>query len=353
MSDHAEIIDALTEYANSRVITPGELSAEPDEVFGPPVGTMLQYAHGLESRAELNALLAEVAPLIRAEEPFRGSVIAISCGTLVEMGGDPAIVAPHLFATLPRHLDLARQHRDRAKRKPNDDESLFADDPDGMQAAKGLTYLLLPTMAVICRAMAFRQQARAIPEIVNGVQALRDTNREADFVAQVLGFTDGIELLVLAPQERKGFRVTLEAVNNNFHLFTLLQGALTGAGHLEGEPTDPEVLGIATGEIPHQTTRMDHARWHFYTWEGLRLDGSLAATDFRTWIPGDALAAEIPALEGERIVVIGPPVLGARSWDSNHFANIHDALRSGVRVTEVLTPGQVLVALNKIQQMQR
>jgi hypothetical protein len=322
-------------------------------VFGPPVGTMLQYARSLESRAEMNALLAEVAPLIQAEEPFRGSVIAISCGTLVEWGGDPVIVAPHLLAALPRHLDLAQKHRERSKQTPNDEESLFADDPEGLQAMKGLTYLLLPTMAVLCREMQSRQQARAIPEIVKGVRALRDINREADFVAQVLGYTDGLELLVLAPQEYKGFRVSLEAINNNFHLFTLLQAALIEDGHLEGEPTDPEVLGIATGETPQQFVRLDHARWHFYAWEGLRLDGSFAATDFRTWLPGDASPAAIPALEGDRIVVIGPKLLGARSWNSNEFANIHDALRSSVRITEVLTPEEVLAALNRIQQMQR
>jgi hypothetical protein len=354
MSDHAEIIDALSEYANTRVITPAELSADPADVFGPPIGTMLHYAQTLGSRAELNALLAEVAPLIRADEPFRGSVIAISCGTLVEMGGDPAIVAPHLFATLPRHFDLARKLRAQIEQTNNEDEdAIFADDPDGLQATKGLTYLLLPTMAVLCRAMEFRQQARAIPEIVAGVQALRDVNREADFVAQVLDYTDGLELLVLAPQEHKGFRIALEAVNDNFHLFTLLQGVLIGEGHLDGEPPDPEVVGLATGEIPHQGVRMDHARWHFYNWAGVGVDGSFAATDFRTWIPGDAQPPEIPDFEGERIVVIGPKVLGARSWDSNCFANIHDAVRSGVRITEVLTPEQVLMQLNRIQERQR
>jgi hypothetical protein len=353
MPDRAAVIDALTEYANSRVITASELSAEPDEVFGPPVGSLLSHARGLNSRAELNELLSEVAPLIRAEEPFRGSVIAISCGTLVEWGGDPALVAPHLLATLSRHFDLALKHREHAKHNPKDEESLFADDPDGLQATKGLTYLLLPTMAVLCRGMAFRQQARAVPEIVAGAQALRDINREADFVAQVLGYTDGVELLVLAPEEQKGFRIAIEAINNNFHLFTLLQATLIEAGHLEGEPTDPETLGIATGETPQQFVRMDHARWHYYNWQGLRLDGTLAATDFRTWLPGDGSPAEIPAFEGERVVVIGPKLLGARSWNSNEFANIHDALRSAVRVTEVLTPEQVLLAMSRIQQAQR
>jgi hypothetical protein len=40
-------------------------------------------------------------------------------------------------------------------------------------------------------------------------------------------------------------------------------------------------------------------------------------------------------------VILGPPVLGLRGWDSNFFANIHDALRSAARVAGELTPEEI------------
>ena len=90
------------------------------------------------------------------------------------------------------------------------------------------------------------------PSIVKGVEDLRESHRETNFVAQILGFVDDLELLVLVPNELKGFRVQCEAVATNAHLFTLLQGALIGGGHLAGEPIDPEVIAVARGETPRR-----------------------------------------------------------------------------------------------------
>ncbi len=110
-------------------------------------------------------------------------------------------------------------------------------------------------------------------------------NREADFVAQTLSYTDGIELLVLAPESRQGFRFTLEAINNNFHLFTMIQATLILGEHLPGNPPEPELYGLATGEMPQPTAHLEVQRWHFYTWEGLQPDGTFAADDFAPGSP--------------------------------------------------------------------
>jgi hypothetical protein len=269
---------------------------------------------------------------------------------MVEMGCDPDIVFPHLFAALPGHLALARRAQER-KKAPKDD--VFDEDPEAARALAGLSYLLLCTMTVICRRAALRQALRTSADVTAGIAALREYSREADFVAQVLALTDGVELLVLAPQEGKGFRFALGAVNNNFHLFTLVQAALTMGEYLQGDPPEPELLGIATGEAPHPTVRADHARWHFYSWRGLQPDGTLAATDFRTWLPGDAPPADIPQLDGTHIVVIGPTVLGRRSWSSNEFACIHDALRSRAEIVEELPGAAVAQWVEKIRTAKR
>lgn len=346
MPDRAAVIAALTAYAD-KPATSRDIRAEPGELFGrPPITTLMQFAQAVGSRAELNALVADVAPLIRAADPFRGSAIALNCGTLVEMGGDPGLVFPHLLAELPRHLTLAQRAREQADTAPG---ALFDADPEAARAAAGLRYLLLATMTVICRKAEYRQALRANAEIADGIEALREGSAEADFVAQVLGYTDGLELLVLAPNEGKGFRIALEAVATCAHLFTLLQAALIDGGHLDGEPTDPEVIAVATGATAPTLALHDHARFHFQTWGGLNPDGTLAGMNLMSWIGVEVSPADIPPFDGVPVVLVGPTVLGGRSWDSNFFANIHDALKSRAEIVEVLPPAEVEEWIERIR----
>ena len=171
-----------------------------------------------------------------------------------------------MFARLPAFLALAESVADRADtEKP---EELFAANPDGFKAWQSLSLMLLPTMAVLTRGMQFRQEARANADLLTRVEALRERNREAEFVAQTLGFVDGLELLVLHPAEGKGFRVELEAVHTNAHLFTLLHGSLINGGHLPGRAIGEQLLGVATGEVPHENA--DRRRGvQFYTWRAV------------------------------------------------------------------------------------
>ena len=349
MPDRAAVIAALTAYAD-KPATSRDIRAEPGDLFGrPPITTLMQFAQAVGSRAELNALVADVAPLIRTADPFRGSAIALNCGTLVEMGGDPDLVFPHLLAVLLRHLSLAAKARE-LDLAPG---ALFDDDPDAAKAAAGLRYLLLATMTVICRKAEYRQALRANPAIAVLFEILREGSAEADFVAQVLGYTDGLELLVLAPNEVKGFRVVLEAVATCAHLFTLLQAALIDGGHLDGEPTDPEVIAVATGVTAPTQALPDHARFHFQTWDGLNPDGTLAGMNLASWIGVEVSPADIPPFDGVPVVLVGPTVLGSRSWDSNFFANIHDALKSCAEIVEVLPPADVEKWIERIREARK
>lgn len=351
MPDRNDVLAALATYANEPA-TSHDIRAEPADTFGgPPFTTLNAFLQMLTSQSELDALLADVAPLVRAADPFRGSAIALNCGSLVEMGGDPDLVFPHLLAELPRHLRLARRAHDRAT-APG---ALFDADPDAARAAAGLMYLLLATMTVICRSAAHRQALRADPEIVDGVFALRDTHREADFVAQVLSLADDLELLVLAPNERKGFRVRLEAIASNAHLFTLLQAALIDGGHLAGEPTDPEVLAVATGAAAPTHALSDHARFNFSPWYSLVSAGSPteSALDGIIAMGVEGHPSEIPPFDGAPVVLIGPTVFASRSWDSNFFANIHDALRSRVDIVEVLSEAEAENWIERIKRQPR
>jgi hypothetical protein len=339
MADLATAVNGAFAFAHQ----PADL----DTVLGPPSASfripatrdVLDYAEKVETQEELTEVLRRVAPTVGVPDPYKAAVMALLCGTLIEWGADPKELAPLLFARLPTFLALAESVAERAETEKAED--LFAANPDGVRAWHALSLMLLPTMAVLARDMESRQAARANAELLTRVEALRERNREAEFVAQTLSFVDGIELLVLHPAEGKGFRVELEAVHTNAHLFTLLHGSLINGGHLPGRAIEDELLGVATGEVPHEKVLTDDARWQFYTWRGLYPDGSYAGTDMSTWLFVEDPPTVIPEFEGQRVVILGPPVLGLRGWDSNFFANIHDALRSAARVAGELTPEEI------------
>jgi hypothetical protein len=332
MPDLAAAVNAAFAYAHAPTDLP-TLLAPPSASFGhPAVRGLLDLARAGTPPDEL---LRRAAPTVGVPDPFKAAILAMVCGTLIEWGADPAGVADLLLARLPGFLAQAESVADR----PDAEE--FAANPDGFRASQALSLMLLPAMAVLTRGMAYRQAARADPDLMHGIEALRERNREADFVARTLGFTDGTGLVVLHPGEGKGFRVELEAVHTNFHLFTLLQGELIGGGHLAGEPIDPEVVAAATGEAAPAGPLHDHARFHYYTWAGLRPTDGTARADMASWVWGEGVPADIPELGGERVVVLTAPVLGGRSWDAGFFANVHDALRSAARVVGVLTADEV------------
>jgi hypothetical protein len=351
MSDLATAMNAAFAYANE----PADLAA----VLGPPsacfrqpaIQNVLKFAESVQTQDEMNDLLRRIAPTVGVPDPYKASLMAMVCGTLIEWGASPDELAGLLLACLPGFLALAESIAEFAD--DNDAHTLYSKNPHAFKAWNSLSLMMLPTMAVLTRSAEHRQAARANADLVRGVEALRERNREANFVSMVLGFTDGMEVIVLHPGEGKGFRVVLEAVNTMAHLFTLLQCELINGGHLPGSPVEDEVLGVATGEVAPERLVNDHARWQFYNWTGLRPDGSLGGADMSTWLFVEDEPEAIPEFEGQRVVILGPPVLGMRMWDGNFFANIHDALRSQARVVEVLTAEQVSQLQERIRQARR
>jgi len=263
---------------------------------------------------ELAAIARDLAEALATPSAQAASCLAISCGTLVELGADPAIAG---LPIIERFVAAAGPSLDRASATMFD------------QAA----------MAHLCRSLELRVAARRVP----GVAKL---DRASQFTRLVLGYVDQLELLVLAPAERTGFRARLDAIATNAHLFTLLQAALISGGHLAGDPLDPRVVGVAAGDIPHRELVTDHERFHFASWQRIAHPPTTAQDSLASWLPVDASPRDIPALaDGRRVVYLGPRIVAKRSWDSNFFANIHDALRSRVAIEQTLTADEVTAEL--------
>jgi hypothetical protein len=355
MSDLNSAIAQACEITRCPIVTYDQFPDSDAHIFYlPELGAVHRAA--MEATPETaNAILHGLAPAIREADPFQAARLALLCGSLVEGGGDPTLAVDAVVDRLPLVLTGAALALDRLA-EGNDPEALFAADPDAVKSWKALRYLVLPAMAMLTRDVAARQRARAKPELREALRVIEPHGTDARFLSLTLDLCDGLELLVVHPGQGKGFRVGLEAVASNGHLFTLLQGALIGdpeAGLLDAPPPDETAVGVATGQIVPQHHVSDQALFHYYDWSGV--DGDPAVADLHmgasVWV--DGRPEEIPDLEGTRIILLGTTVFGYRGWDSSFFPLFHDALRPRVHVLETLTPEQVAEWVGRMKEAVR
>ncbi|MEQ1501703.1 MAG: hypothetical protein ABMB14_05705 [Myxococcota bacterium] len=293
---------AFATTTTSPSLEPTDQDAFADPVFGRALRSVRDATPDARSAA-----IARLVPALDAPDAYQAARVALICGTIVEWGADPAIAGPAVLARL--HRTLARS--------PSG-----AGDPRGQRAVR---FLGLAAMAMLTRDVGLRRSARGMSGFAEALIA--DPSAEASFVHQVLGLVDDLELTVLHPDRREGVRVSLEAVATVFHLLTLVQDLRPD--WCGDDPPDPEVTAIARGDVPYTHPVTDHARFHLSDHTGL--EPNLGAT---LW--GEMSPAEIPAIHGERVVLVGKVPFGSRSWDGGFFANFHDALRSRLRVLDVL-----------------
>jgi hypothetical protein len=349
MSELEAAVAQACELARKPITAYDQFPESDAYIFHCPELAGVHRLHADASPDDASAILRGLAPAIREADPFQASRLALLCGSHVEAGGDPTIAVDAVVDRLPAVLTGAAATLDRLG-DGADPADLFAENPDTVKSWKALRYFVLPAMAMLTRDMAARQRARTKPDLREAIDAVEPHQTDARFLGMTLDLIDGLELLVLHPGQGKGFRVELEAVASNPHLFTLLQGELLGEHRLDGPEPDSEAVGVAGGWVLPDRHVSDRALFHFYDWSGLDADPDSDVLHLGASVWADGRPDQIPEFEGARVVLLGPPVFGLRGWDSSFFPLFHDALRPDVRVTEELTPEQVADWLGRIRE---
>ncbi len=103
------------------------------------------------------------------------------------------------------------------------------------------------TIAVLSDAHV-RQLVRADESFNTASQAFPAQTPAIECIRKLLQILDNEELIVLHPALRRGYRVRISGIGDNFQLHTLLADALIGdpaQGWLPGERPDPVVVAAA------------------------------------------------------------------------------------------------------------
>lgn len=126
-------------------------------------------------------------------------------------------------------------------------------------------------------------------------------------VSALLRMDEVSDALVLDRTSRRGFRVRFEGIGDNFQLHTLLADALIGdqGRGLEGERPDPRWVAAFRDADPDPQAQVVHGWWNLVGADG-------------TWVWNEGVPADIPLLEGERILVLEEQTY-PRSWSAGRL----------------------------------
>lgn len=257
-----------------------------------------------------------VLDALRTLPPIGAAWIAITLGSAVEDGLPPVASAEAVVGLMRRWLD--------SMSPPEGTERALA--PDVVAA---FPWLGQSVVAHLARAPEVRgrlaDDARLLEQLVH---ASHETHG-AQWVHEVLLRRSG-RLVVLHVESRRALALRYENVGRVFQLFTLVQGAI-GTRLPGGREPDAELVEAAMGG--EHSSHTDSAWWHYQ-------DHTTSERHFMHSLWAEWSVGDIPELDGERVLVLWPPILGGRHWGSDFFGPPLEAAPPRVVLERELQPAE-------------
>ncbi|TDD39777.1 hypothetical protein E1287_02970 [Actinomadura sp. KC06] len=284
-----------------------------DRSFGDLLPQLME-ATQTASPAEMNAAMPRMADGIAQAPPNLGGWLAIVTGAWIENGADagsPAgrAVVDRITEVTSGALAFANAWEEATGGKPPD----MQDEQPSQQAVDTVAPKLGEgAVAAMMAWFALPQFAMAGCTVLQNSSSVRAGLADRDFRAltagqavQYLGqmdhyhallrVLDGERLLVLDRASRKGWTVAIGGIGDNFQLHVLLAGALIGRPDgLTGNRPAPEILAcFLNADVPPGPPVVS-SPWNLVDAHG-------------EWIWNEGVPADIPVVNGTRVVVLDPP----------------------------------------------
>ncbi|XZF15785.1 hypothetical protein ACTHGU_06590 [Chitinophagaceae bacterium MMS25-I14] len=318
------------------------------EIFSAP--EILDYYSYVVNTQQTDEAIGEAASELHKIDIYAAACLALVCGAWVEGGGNPEVGFDSLLLLFQRILQeiypYAAQLPDgddaegleAAKERWDKVEAMTAaqSDPEKEQVASyiaALDLLVLPMMAMLMRSETNRTKFREDALDLGGYfyYIYYADNLEFEnlhFLHHVYGLSDIDSLFIVFPKQKTGMEVSVHAVNNNFHLFTLLQALIAEDG--------PE-LGLPQGASEAAERDFYTGAFHWLSAHAYE-DGKLASPMALAW--GEAPVYHNPQKNGQYIIYADEKTMG-RSWDASFCTVWHDQQNAHVHFKRMLTLAEV------------
>jgi hypothetical protein len=317
--------------------------------FHASLSRLARAARDTASPAELTAVIGDLLPLIRGASGIV-TKLALLAGACVEWGGSPvplsdvlprlavdAMVGCELFPRVWRMvsdgqpLPHGRQNTEVA-REFKDYAASHGRDPAPYVGVAAAWFDVLDWINPMITCMGHREFRSALPaEVVTEVREAAaaiatgpgdgrtdDLTGRAHFLEGLAMVLDDEPLIVLDPASRRGFRLTMSGVGDNWQLHTLLADRLSGPDGVPWlEPPRPDWVAEATDAplVRHSGTDPVLRRFRLYDGTG-------------RYVYPEGRPAGTGAVEGKRVLVLHPP--------NGRFGWVHARVYEGMRPTLTL-----------------
>ncbi|MDX2679350.1 hypothetical protein [Streptomyces soliscabiei] len=273
----------------------------------------LAQGFGKASDTELQAAAPRLAALLAEVPPGPRAVVAVMTGACVERGADPLDCASAVFAGALDAFEQAAVFCERwaaagrGELPGHEGEGLEEADFERIGFEPVMAWQALPQFEMACVAMLNSPRVR---REVPGREGLRAAvARVAELsdepfkcLAYALAVLDDEPLVALDRAGGTGFALRVSGIGDNFQLHTLLADELIGRGLVTGEAPSTEAVACCrdqAGMVP--------------TTGAFNLVGADGE-----WIWNEGKPADIPVVDGVRLVILDPPPY-RRSWDAGRF----------------------------------
>ncbi len=307
------------------------------------------------SPESLDNAIVSIADGLLERDAYKACFSALQIGALVENGGAPELAfgaCLDLFEKLLPNLNQYRQDPDEALQTEN---TSFA-------AGKGVNMLILALVTMGCRSVQNRRMLQSRRMLIQWFFQ-EEVEEVAGFenlfyLQQIVKMIDG-RVTVLFPQYHTGVIVEVEAVANNFHLFTLLQSEIVKHARPLGlqktySPTDETLLHVATGQIDAynhsgQLPNGDAALFYWFQYTAYLEDPTFQGVPIAHFAWGEGSPRENAQLNNRMILLAKEETeMMQRSWSLSFVSSIHSAHKAAVRIDKFLQPTEVEKLLQEI-----
>jgi hypothetical protein len=328
------------------------------DAFGTALDGIAQQTMGAEL-GEVRAALARLAPVL-AEIPVGvGSNLAPLAGAMADHANAPAIVLPTLTQRAAGVMEQAARFAalyQETLGDPPDPEDADQIEPaleriTAAAAARGISErdANVLVQAWFCANswvqpvlfLCQRKDVRAVlpqrERLSTAVEPVRERLETAHWLHGLLLVVDDEPLIVVDrafAATGRGFRVTISGIGDNFQLHTMLAAALVGEGSVAGlpgrRPTATEIAAATDGDL----MPADRIRG---TWNLADANGE--------WIWNEGRPADIPLLDGVRVVVLDREPY-ARTWNAGRA---YPLMRPELTVDAELSPIEAANWLGRVK----
>lgn len=291
-----------------------------EETFCQALNDLWARARDTTDTTRLSTLVAKLAGHFPGLPTHWGSRLGMVCGALVERGATPtplvAPIAAGVHAALTDTRLLIETWTAEQEAPPLPDPTDDHDKQSGYQRLLDLMEQRAAEAAIMawyeldtwkCSAQTLlqfrtiRDQWPDRTDLAQQVSFVNEYHGGLGFLLSLLAVLDDEPLTVVHRETHTGFRLRISGIGDNFQLHTLIAAAVTGSeseGFLSGpSPTESEILAATDGP--------PEAEMHGY-FNLVDLTGK--------WIWNEGYPADIPVMNGQRVIVLDPPPY-ARSWN--------------------------------------